>query len=317
MVRPALAAIACGIAVAAAGCGAGIGPGPREGQVELVVTRDYGRTVVAGPSERQLRSADSVMSLLDEVAEVKTGYGGRFVESIEGIDSSAGARSFDWFYFVNGVEAEVGAASFRPRAGDSVWWDFRDWTEAMYAGAVTGAYPAPLGGTDGPRLGSVRLSCLTVEATCRLVRRALADDGILLSRQSGESEQGQIRVVVGAIGDLERHSADYRLDEGPRSSGVFARLQGPQGRSDSGFIELLDERARVTGRFGAGAGLVAAVRSEGDPPVWLITGTDDRGVTLASSALDPAILRRTYAVVVPPGSGPPQPVPTRPGEIGP
>lgn len=312
-----MVAIAFGIGIAAAGCGAGIGPGSNEGQVELVVTRDYGRTVVAGPSDRQLRSADSVMSLLDEVADVKTGYGGRFVESIDGIESSAGSRSSDWFYFVNGIEAEVGAASFRPRAGDSVWWDFRDWTERMYAGAVTGAYPAPLKGADGRRPGSVSLSCFTTGATCRLVRRALEDDGILLGRRSDDSERGQIRVVVGPIGELERRSVDYRLAEGPRASGVFARLGGPQGESGSGSIELLDERATVTGRFGAGSGLVAAVRNQGDPPVWLITGTDDRGVASASSALDPVILRRTYAVVIPPGNSPPLPVPTRPGEVGP
>lgn len=316
MVRPSSIAVFCGLAIAAAGCGAGIGPGPAEGEAELVVTRDYGQTLVAGPVDREVRSADSVMSLMDEIADLKTSYGGRYVEAIDGIESSAGSRSSDWFYFVNGVEAEVGAAALRPRAGDSIWWDFRDWTESMYAGAVIGSYPAPLKGVHGGRLGSVKFSCLMAEANCRPVRRALQDDGIIFGAPPGDSGGGPIRVVVGPIGELARRSADFRLGDGPDSSGVFARLEGRHDGGGSGFLEALDERGKVTGRFGAGTGLIAAVRNQGEPPVWLITGTDDRGVTSASSALDPATLRRTYAVVVPPDGGPPLAVPTRPGSGG-
>ena len=88
-------------------------------------------------------------------------------------------------------------------------------------------------------------------------------------------------------------------------------MEGRRGDAGGGFIEALDERGRVTGRFGTGSGLIAAVRNQGESPVWLITGTDERGVVSASSALDPEALERTYAVVVPPGDGAPVPVPTR------
>jgi hypothetical protein len=315
--RQLLTLITCGcLAPCIVGCGAGIGDGPVSGEAEISVTRDYGRGGVAGPANRQIRSADTVMSLLDEVADVSTGYGGRFVEAIDGIGSSGGSRNADWFYFVNGVEAEIGAAAFRPREGDVIWWDFRDWTDAMWVGAVTGAYPAPLrGGYDGT-WDSVRLSCLTGERICRQVRRELEDDGIAIGGGPADSKGGEIKVLIGPVDAVERDSGEFGLGLGPASSGVFIRLAGPRGRSRSGRLETLDERGRVTGRFGAGTGLVAAVREQGKPPVWLVTGTDERGVKAASAVLDPDKLRRTYAVVVPPGGGDPLPVPTPSGRSG-
>lgn len=298
------------------GCGAGIGPGQAEGEVDLTVTRDYGRTVVAGPSTRELKESDTVMSLVDEVAEVETGYGGRFVEAIDGVQSSGGVRTRDWFYFVNGVEAEVGAASLRPGPGDSIWWDFRDWTTAMYAGAVTGSYPAPLtGGLDGGR-DEALFTCIAEDSTCRLVRSRLEDDGIDVRGTSGATQGGQVEVVVGPIAQLERSQDGYGLGKGPRSSGVFARLEKPRSRSGAGLVKTLDERGEVTGSFGAGTGLVAAVRSQGQAPVWLVTGTDERGVARASTVLEPEALERTYAVVVPPGQEEIVPVPTESGGPG-
>lgn len=299
--------------IVTSGCGAGIGPGQAEGEVDLTVTRDYGKTVVAGPSTRELRESDTVMSLVDEIADVETRYGGRFVQAIDGVRSSGGARTSDWFYFVNGVEAEVGAATFRPGPGDSIWWDFRDWTEAMYAGAVTGSYPAPLSsGPDGRGDGAV-FTCFAGESTCRLVRSRLEDDGIELQSTSTATRSGQVEVVVGPIAQLERSQDAYGLEEGPRSSGVFARLAESRSSSGAGTVETLNERGEVTGSFGAGTGLVAAVRSQGQAPVWLVTGTDERGVARASAALEPEALERTYAVVVPPGQEEMVPVPTESG----
>jgi len=304
------------LAFGVAGCGVGIGDGAATGEAEVTVTRDYGKAGVAGPAIREIRSSDTVMSLLDEVADVRTGYGGRFVEAVDGIESSGGSRNSDWFYFVNGIEAEVGAASFRPRDGDSIWWDFRDWTETMWVGAVTGSYPAPLnGGYDG-KWDSVRLTCTTGERTCRKVRDELADDGIAIGTGPEESPGETVTVLVGAVGELDRAGGDLGLGRGPSSSGVFVKLNGPRGRSRSGRLETLDDRGRVTGRFGPGTGLVAAVRQQGKPPVWLVTGTDERGVGKAAAVLDPDPLSRTYAVVVPPDGSSPLPVPTPSGRQG-
>ena len=59
---------------------------------------------------------------LQRYGEVDTGYGGRFVDAIEGLRSGSrrGERR-DWFYYVNGIEAPVGSADYEPRDGDRVW----------------------------------------------------------------------------------------------------------------------------------------------------------------------------------------------------
>ena len=64
----------------------------------------------------------TAMQALDRVADVKTRYGGRFVQAIGGAQGSLSARR-DWFYFVNGIEGDRSAAEVRLRAGDVEWWD--------------------------------------------------------------------------------------------------------------------------------------------------------------------------------------------------
>ena len=99
------------------------------------------------------------------------------------------------------------------------------------------------------------------------------------------------------------------LDDGPASSGVFARFEPAGGGWE---LEPLDVDARPAETLGAGGGLVAAMRPGDDPPVWLVTGTDDPGVEAAVELLDEGDLRDRYAVI----AGPDTTVPLPAGEAG-
>jgi hypothetical protein len=97
------------------------------------------------------------MQALRRVADVKTRYGGRFVQAINGIAGSLSAQR-DWFYFVNGYEADRGAAEYRLRPGDVEWWDFRSWAGpgGEHVPVVVGAFPEPfLHGYGGKRRPAV------------------------------------------------------------------------------------------------------------------------------------------------------------------
>ena len=59
-----------------------------------------------------------------------TRYGGGFVQSIDGLTGGGAAGKRDWFFFVNGVEVEVGAADYTLSPGDRVQWDYRRWDAA-------------------------------------------------------------------------------------------------------------------------------------------------------------------------------------------
>lgn len=124
------------LALAVAGCG-----GTREhGTATLWVTRDRGAHVLyTGPVPAGL----TAMQALDRKLAITTRYGGRFVQSIGGVEGSL-ARQQDWFYFVNGVEGDRSAAELKLRPGDIEWWDYRRWSGAsMDIPLVVGSYPEP------------------------------------------------------------------------------------------------------------------------------------------------------------------------------
>jgi hypothetical protein len=73
---------------------------------------------------------------------VKTRYGGRFVQAIDGVEGSLSAQH-DWFYFINGYESDRSAAEYRLHDGDVEWWDFRSWKGRMQQPIVVGAFPEP------------------------------------------------------------------------------------------------------------------------------------------------------------------------------
>jgi Domain of unknown function (DUF4430) len=122
-------------------CLAGCGVGEREhGTATLWVTRDRGaRVLYAGTVPAGL----TAMQALERKVNVSTRYGGRFVQSIDGVSGSASSQQ-DWFFFVNGVEAETGATDVRLRPGDAEWWDYRSWKGSGFtAPVVVGAFPEP------------------------------------------------------------------------------------------------------------------------------------------------------------------------------
>jgi len=122
-------------AAALAGCGGGGG-----GHATVWVTRDEGRQVMVA---KQVPAGLTAMQALERVAKVDTRYGGRFVESIDGVEGSL-SKQRDWFYFVNGIEADRGATEYKLHAGDKEWWDYRSWSHGRdHVPVVVGAFPEP------------------------------------------------------------------------------------------------------------------------------------------------------------------------------
>jgi hypothetical protein len=289
---PATALALCALAVA----GCGLGPGKDEGEVDLTVTRDYGRQVLLRKQD-SIKESDTVMRVLDRSADITTRYGGGFIQSIDGLagDTSGGRRS-DWFFYVNGIESPVGAGDFDLSGGDRIWWDYRDWTSAMRAPAVVGSWPEPFAhGFEGERW-TAAVSCEGPIGACDLVRQRLNGAGV--GPGNGDASD-TAEVVVGEWQEIRRDRLPRLLSEGPDRSGVFARFVG----SHRPLLELENERGEPAGSIGKGGGLVAAMREGDGPPVWVVTGTDARGVAAAAELLGPA-LRNHYAVATQPGAGP-------------
>lgn len=298
------ASIALLVAALAGGCGFGSGPST-DGTAELTVTRDYGTNAIASAEFENPKETETALSLLDRAADIETRYGGGFVNSIDGIEGSrvVHGRSFDWFYYVNGTEAPIGSAELEIAAGDRVWWDYRDWTDAMRVPAVVGSWPEPFRQASEPTAQPVPVQCAGVTKACEAVSTALREEGVEAS-DSTLSEAPTARIVVGTWDGVKRDPAAALLAAEPETSGVFARFSGARDE-----LVALDPRAEEAARLGKGAGLIAAVRRGEDPPTWLVTGVDAEGVEAAAAALTPDALGNRYAVVVGAGSDSLLPVP--------
>ena len=136
------------LALAVAGCG-----GAREhGAATLWVTRDEGASVIYAGT---VGAGGDGIRTVERKLKVSTRYGGRYLQSVNGISGSLGAQK-DWFYFVNGVEGGESAVDVKLRPGDVLWWDYRHWTGAtMHVPVVLGAYPEPfLHGFDWVKPGA-------------------------------------------------------------------------------------------------------------------------------------------------------------------
>jgi hypothetical protein len=203
----------------------------------------------------------------------------------------------DWFYYVNGVEAPRGAAATNVHRGDAVWWDLHDWSQSFYTPAVVGSYPEPfVHGIEGKRL-PVRVECNELQsAPCRTATARMTalgvPAGIAPIGPAGEVAD-TLRLVVGPWSALRIVPAARGLMQGPRASGVYARIS-----ADGSSIAALDARGRASLTLGPGAGLIAAVRPSGESPVWVITGTDAAGVERAAQALNATTLHNHFAVAL-------------------
>jgi hypothetical protein len=278
-----------------AGCGIGAGPAPSA--VGLLVTRDFGARVLRQSGAPSVRGEETAMSLLKRNSAVTTRFGGGFVQSVDGLSGGEeGGRPVDWFYYVNGVQAGRGAAATKVHPGDHIWWDRHDWSQTEQVPAVVGSFPQPfLNGLEGKRL-PVRVDCATVGGSaCRTVGARLRALGVpVFTAGIGISgEPLTLQVLVGPWTSVQGDLSARTIELGPRASGVYARLS-----HDGRTLTALDAGGHATRTLGAGSGLIAATRRGEDAPVWVVTGTDARGVDLAARAFDVATLQRRFAVAI-------------------
>ena len=281
-----------------AGCGFGAGEELGGDGVELRVTRDFGQRPLGSLTEEKVREDQTVMRLLRSKFDVDTRYGGRFVQSIDGLAGGGATGGDDWFFYVNGVESSEGAAEFELSPGDRVQWDYRPWNVAMDVRAIVGAFPEPfLHGLEGRRR-PVRVECQDAGSEpCRTARDRLNDAGVPTAESTvgAPNTQTVTRLVVARWPEARIVRGAPELESGPESSGVFARFA-----DDGKSLELLDEDGEVarTVRPGDGTGLVLALRPRAEELVWIVTGLDDQALLAGARALREGKLRDAFAVAV-------------------
>jgi hypothetical protein len=281
--------------LAAAGCG--LGPGADVGDVRLKVTRDYGQMPMAEATVAA-KESDTVMRVLEGEADVSTRYGGGFVHSIDGVaEDTRGGDPYDWFFYVDGEEAEIGAADYDVEGGERIWWDYRNWSAVNHVPEVVGSWPAPFKNGIGGERHPVAVECLfrgsfrtdsdrKEPRACESTREALEGEGVRVA--SGAPEKA-LRILVGPWSQVQRDPIARLIGMGPTESGVFAEFDGND-------LVALDEAGQAKDNLGSNAGLVGATNRYGGLPVWVVTGGTGAAVERAAEALKPDLLRSHYAI---------------------
>jgi hypothetical protein len=294
--RALLAALLLAGVAPAAGCGLGEGEERAGGGATLRVTRDFGRRELGEVRLERVREGQTVMRMLRSEFDVTTRFGGRFVQSIDGLEGAGAGGQEDWFFWVNGVEADRGAADWEVAPGDRIQWDHRNWSAAMRVPAIVGAYPEPFASGLGGKRRPVRVECEDADAdVCRAARDRLKSEGVPTSGASlgAPGIEEVTRLVVARWPAARGVRGASGLEDGPEATGVFARFSG-----DGETLELLDQSGEVARPVerGDGVGLVLALQPRAEELVWIVTALDDEGLEAGVRALSERALRDAFAV---------------------
>ena len=205
------------------------------------------------------------MRLLQRTFEVETRYGGGFVQAIDGVGGGRrGGRPVDWFFYVNGIEADerrrraAKLARRRPRVVGPPRLGRRDARPGRRR-LLPRAVRVRARRASGCRCGSSAREPRSARATRSRTRLedAGAKVGGVVGARARERGPEVLRVLVGPLG---RASAATRpraaLERGPKATGVFAR-PAADGRPHR---RCSTRAARPCGRSAPGAGLVAATQ---------------------------------------------------------
>jgi len=107
--------------------------------VRVIISLNYGAKIIKNVTAKP---GESALSALKSIATVKTAYGGGFVKSIDGIGGDSSTQA--WFYYINGLLANVGANQYVLHAGDIMRWDYHPWKNRSFTTAELADFPEPL-----------------------------------------------------------------------------------------------------------------------------------------------------------------------------
>lgn len=257
-------------------------------EIELIVTRDYGNEEILKESV-VLEKYWTVLDAMDATVEISTDYGGSFISGINGLESNsdgASGKRMDWFYYINGVCADVGPLDYDLNQGDVVWWDYHEW-ESMDStnSTVIGSYPEPF--VNGYRGVDVETTIMSSEENSSLaqeLKEALVEEGAVIEiaeidNSIIEDRKGPV-IVVGQWNELSEVEYISKLNEAYTRNGsyVYYSSQG---------LEIMNRGNEMVNMFRSEAGSVVS-HGDGlgdDNPLWIVSGVDNSGLEQALKLL--------------------------------
>ncbi len=244
----------------------------------LWITKDFSSKLILD-KEFTADGKRSVMKVLRENAKIETTYGGGFVNSINGYKNNR--SGYNWFYFINGIMPNKGAAAYKPDFEDTVWWDYHH--RDVMVSAVIGSYPEPFKsgmGEDKPGTKIVFTDNFTEKSL--LLRDSLFKKGV--DNIYTKSFTGKLKAdneFVLLIGLWNELNVDEDINElsGNKRKGFYADFKSEK-------VNVRGSDFKVAKTFENGA-VIISVRSgfSTDWPVWVITGNNKKDINAALDIL--------------------------------
>jgi len=109
------------------------------GDFTIIVSENKGATLMA-TKQVAVVPGENLMQYMHQNFTIETAFGDDFMLAINGIKSQwnnvplTKRQPVDWFFYINGHEAPVGAASIQPRQGDVDTWDYHRWNPSTGKG---------------------------------------------------------------------------------------------------------------------------------------------------------------------------------------
>ncbi len=280
-------------------------PGTGYGEIKVIIYEKFGGEEVLDTVYRLL-GGECAMDALRSVADVETSYGGGFVNAINGIGSGyRGSQSTkgDWFYYINGISANTGAADYILHEGDVVRWDYHEWSYQTFIPAIIGDFPEPfLHGVRGKIpstviiYGNDEFRDEAYELKDSLIRLGVKEINVKLPGNLGDSERGRSNIIL--IG----YSTNKLIDEVMENHGklgFFAYFE------DNKVVILNPGGERVEK---AGGAVILATQNPWNPKgtgafenvVWIISGTDEKEIEDAAVILSRKheLLRNHFGIFI-------------------
>ena len=255
-----------------------------ETTVRVIVTQDFGNELVLDESVI-ISGSVTALDALHEVATVETKYGGGFVEAINGIRSqySGSKVKRDWFFYVNGISANVGGLSYELHDGDIEHWDFHDWSLRAFVPAIIGDFPQPfLGGYRGSVSPTIIVYDKDFQNAAQDLMNKLQKLGVenvhIAGPESSAYSKNHSNLILLGTRDFDLIS---ELNEN-RKLGFYIHFE------DSKAV-ILDSEGNNT-QYESGCGLIQATQNPWNPKgigscenvVWMVSGADKSQVQNAA-----------------------------------
>ena len=288
MLKPILAVLVVAGLLTIALCGCQPQP-TDEIAVKVIVTQNFGNELMLDEPV-VVSTGTSALGALEEVVMVETKYGGGFIAAINGIRSqySAGTKAKnDWFFYVNGMSANVGAREYKLHDGDIEHWDFHDWSFQAFIPATIGDFPQPfLGGYKGKPSPTIivydeNFQVPSLDLMSKLTKLGVENIRAQVPTELSSQAKGHSNLILLGTEDFGLIS---ELNEN-RKLGFYIHFE-------EGKAVVYDSQGNKT-QYESDCGIIQATQNPWNPKgigvcenvVWMISGANESQVQNAINAL--------------------------------